>query len=98
MSADAQKKAVDALQHECIRAFTDVTDYEPWQDIHCLYFVCDEDKAIPAAIQEQMAGILGPDSIIFRSKASHSPFLSAVQDVVDGIEKAAASGQEDVSA
>ena len=75
-----------------------MTDYEPWQDIHCLYFVCDEDKAIPAAIQEQMAGILGPDSIIFRSKASHSPFLSAVQDVVDGIEKAAASGQEDVSA
>ncbi|RBR25731.1 uncharacterized protein FIESC28_01484 [Fusarium coffeatum] len=98
MSADAQKKAVDALTHECIRAFTDETDYEPWQDMHCLYFICEEDKAIPAAVQEQMAGILGPNSIVFRSKASHSPFLSAVQDVVDGVEKAAASGQKDVSA
>ncbi|RFN44926.1 hypothetical protein FIE12Z_10821 [Fusarium flagelliforme] len=97
MSADEQKKAVSALEHECIRAFTDEVDYEPWQDMHCLCFICEEDKAIPAAIQEQMAGILGPDAVIFRSRASHSPFLSAVQDVVDGVEKAAQSGQKDIT-
>ncbi|KAH7231344.1 Alpha/beta hydrolase fold-1 [Fusarium redolens] len=90
---DLQKEAAAALTHECVRAWTDEVDYEPWHDMHCLYFVCEEDRAVPAAVQEQMAQILGPDSVIFRSRTSHSPFLSAVQDVVDGVEKAAHSGQ-----
>ncbi|KAH7190191.1 Alpha/beta hydrolase fold-1 [Fusarium oxysporum] len=94
---DLQKEAVDALTHECIRAWTDEVDYEPWHDMHCLYFICEEDRAVPAAVQEQMAQILGPDSVIFRSRSSHSPFLSAVQDVVDGVEKAAQSGQMNAS-
>ncbi|KAI8411144.1 hypothetical protein FOFC_07738 [Fusarium oxysporum] len=90
---DLQKEAAAALTHECVRAWTDEVDYEPWHDMHCLYFVCEEDRAVPAAMQEQMAQILGPDSVIFRSRTSHSPFLSAVEDVVDGVEKAAHSGQ-----
>ncbi|KAH7124689.1 Alpha/beta hydrolase fold-1 [Dactylonectria macrodidyma] len=91
--SDLQKEAVAAVKHECVRAWTDEVDYQPWHDIHCLYFVCEEDRAVPVAVQEQMAQILGPDSIIFWSRSSHSPFLSAVQDVVDGVEKAAESDQ-----
>ena len=72
-------------------------EYEPWHDIHCLYFVCEEDRAIPAPLQDQMASMLGPDSVIFRSQSSHSPFLSAVQDTVDGIEKAVESGLKRVA-
>ncbi|KAH7123120.1 hypothetical protein EDB81DRAFT_890817 [Dactylonectria macrodidyma] len=33
---------------------------------------------IPAAAQEQMAKMLGPDSIAIQSRSSHLPFLSTV--------------------
>ncbi|KAJ0137611.1 hypothetical protein HZ326_19419 [Fusarium oxysporum f. sp. albedinis] len=42
-------------------------------------------------MQEQMAQILGPDPVIFRSRSSHKPSLSAAQGVVDGVEKEAQS-------
>ncbi|KAK2469147.1 hypothetical protein H9L39_19245 [Fusarium oxysporum f. sp. albedinis] len=61
--------------------------------MHCLYFICEQGRAVPATMQEQMAQILGPDPVIFRSRSSHKPSLSAAQGVVDGVEKEAQSGQ-----
>ncbi|KAH6876380.1 Alpha/beta hydrolase fold-1 [Thelonectria olida] len=94
MDAGAQKKAIGALKHQSAPVFTDAVTYEPWQDIECMYFFCDEDKALPLPVQSQMAQLLGPKAVTFHTAASHSPFLSQVDDVVQGLEYAAKEGQE----
>ncbi|KPM38722.1 hypothetical protein AK830_g7844 [Neonectria ditissima] len=94
MSPEAQKKEISALKHQSAAVFTDVVTYEPWVDIECMYFFCDENKALPLSVQRQMAELLGPNAPTFHSKSSHSPFLSRVDDVVKGIENAAEHGQE----
>ncbi|KAI1853310.1 hypothetical protein JX266_002016 [Neoarthrinium moseri] len=90
---EMQKKAVAGLPHQAIRSFTDPVDYEPWHEIECMYFFCEGDKAIPIAVQENMAKML-PGQTHFRTTASHSPFLSQVDETVKGLELAAKVGQE----
>jgi methenyltetrahydromethanopterin cyclohydrolase len=51
-----------------------------------MYFFCETDKAIPLPIQQQMAQMLGAAVPTFTSDASHSPFLSQPQKVVEGLE------------
>lgn len=58
-----------------------------------MYFFCEADKALPLAIQQQMAQALGADAPTFTSVGSHSPFLSQPQEVVEGVEYAAKVGQ-----
>ncbi|GJC99144.1 FAD binding domain-containing protein [Colletotrichum higginsianum] len=81
---ETQKKAIEALQHQSAVVFDDVVTYEPWHDIDSMYFFCDDDKAIPLVVQQNMAGLLGPNAITYSSKASHSPFLSKPEDVAEG--------------
>ncbi|GJC83264.1 hypothetical protein CT0861_06105 [Colletotrichum tofieldiae] len=95
---DTRRKAIEQLQHQSAAVFDDVVTYEPWHDIDSMFFFCDEDKAIPLAIQQHMAGLLGPNAITFSSKASHSPFLSKPEDVAEGLILAAKVGQERVRA
>jgi hypothetical protein len=59
-----------------------------------MYFFCEGDKALPLFIQQQLAAQLGPNAATYTTKASHSPFLSELQDCVDGLEYAAKVGQE----
>ncbi|KAF5011076.1 hypothetical protein FDECE_2815 [Fusarium decemcellulare] len=89
MDEEAQKKTIAALQHQSAPVFTGTVTYEPWHDIECMYFFCDDDQALPLPIQEQMAQMLGSKALSFHTKASHSPFLSQVDDVVKGLEYAA---------
>lgn len=98
MDSEAQKKAISALKHQSAAVFTDTVTYEPWQDIECMYFFCDEDKALPLPVQSQMAELLGPNAAKFHTVASHSPFLSQVGDVVKGLEHAAEEGQRRATA
>ncbi|KAM5344445.1 hypothetical protein ACJ41O_012981 [Fusarium nematophilum] len=93
VDAEGQKRAIGALKHQSARVFTDGVNYEPWHDIECMYFFCDEDKGLPLPVQDQMAGLLGPNAPKFHSKTSHSPFLSKVDDVVKGVEYAAEEGK-----
>lgn len=86
VSPEEQKKWIGLLKHHSSASFTDEVGYEPWHDVECMYFFCDDDKALPLAVQEQMAGMLGETAPRYHSKASHSPFLSKVNDVVEGIE------------
>ncbi|KAH7022209.1 Alpha/beta hydrolase fold-1 [Ilyonectria destructans] len=98
MDSEAQKKAISALKHQSAAVFTDTVTYEPWQDIECMYFFCNEDKALPLPVQSQMAELLGPNAAKFHTVASHSPFLSQVGDVVKGLEHAAEEGQRRATA
>jgi pimeloyl-ACP methyl ester carboxylesterase len=88
VSEEAQKAAIAKLKHHSARAFTDEVTYEPWHDIPSMYFFCETDKAIPLPIQQQMAQMLGAAVPTFTSDASHSPFLSQPQKVVEGLEYA----------
>lgn len=91
---EGQEKAISKLKHSSARIFTDEVVYEPWHEISCMYFFCEEDKALPLGIQQQLAQGLGPDAVTYKTVGSHSPFLSQVQEVVDGVEYAAEMGQE----
>lgn len=59
-----------------------------------MYFFCDGDKALPLPVQQQMATLLSPAAPSFHTKGSHSPFLSEIQELVEGLEHAARVGQE----
>ncbi|KAF5000515.1 hypothetical protein FGRMN_1682 [Fusarium graminum] len=93
LSDEALQRSLQTLKHQSARVFTDTVTYEPWHDIECMYFFCDEDKALIPAVQEQMAGMLGPRALHYHAKASHSVFLSQVDETVKGLECAAAEGE-----
>ncbi|WYZ42463.1 hypothetical protein EsH8_VI_000162 [Colletotrichum jinshuiense] len=95
---ETQKKAIEQLKHQSAPVFEDVVTYEPWHEIDSMFFFCDDDKAIPLAVQQGMASLLGPNAITYSSKASHSPFLSKPDEVAEGLELAAKVGQERVRA
>ncbi|KAF4448337.1 hypothetical protein F53441_8236 [Fusarium austroafricanum] len=86
--------SLKTLKHQSARVFTDTVTYEPWHDIETMYFFCDEDKALFPVVQEQMAAMLGPNAVQFHSKASHSVFLSMVDETVKGVELAVEEGKK----
>ncbi|KAL5586424.1 hypothetical protein FOBRF1_016294 [Fusarium oxysporum] len=94
LGGEALDSAMKTLKHQSGRVFTDTVTYEPWHDIETMYFFCDEDKALFPVVQEQMAGMLGPNAVQFHSKASHSVFLSKVDETVKGVELAAEEGRK----
>ncbi|GKU07389.1 hypothetical protein FLAG1_09524 [Fusarium langsethiae] len=97
VSGQTLTKSLDRLKHQSAPIFDGVVTNEPWHDIATMYFFCTEDKAIPIAVQEGMAEQLGPDALHYRCNASHSPFLSKVDDTVKGLEYAAEEGVKRVN-
>lgn len=83
--ADATKAAIAKLQHQSAAVFRDEVTYQPWEDMECMYFFCDDDRALLPAIQRQLAPMLGADAISYTCKGSHSPFLSEPDSVVEGL-------------
>lgn len=57
-----------------------------------MYLLCELDQAVPIAVQEMMAGMLGEQAMNFRCAASHSPFLSVPDKVADAVELGAQEG------
>lgn len=57
-----------------------------WKEIPCTYIHCENDKALPASVQEMMCEQAGIGDIV-RLSASHSPFLSQPDEVVSIIER-----------
>lgn len=63
-----------------------------WKEIPTSYLLCEDDRAIPAAAQEQMAnGVreMGGEIEVERINTSHSPFLSQPDVVVEWIRRVA---------
>ncbi|KAF4445657.1 hypothetical protein F53441_10606 [Fusarium austroafricanum] len=94
VDTELQAKSIAALKHQSRRVYVDPVQYEPWHEIPCFFIYCDEDRAIPLAIQENLAKLLGPNSGSFHIKASHSPFLSLPKETVEGLELAVKDGLE----
>ncbi|OIW35132.1 alpha/beta-hydrolase [Coniochaeta ligniaria NRRL 30616] len=98
LSPEELKQALAEIRHQSAPVFTDVVGYEPWHEMPCGYIVCDEDKALPPPVQEQMASMLGPKAFVAHIQSSHSPFVSRVQECVDALEKAAELGHDKITA
>lgn len=83
--ADLQRAAISKLQHQSAAVFRDEVTYQPWEDMECMYFFCDEDRALQSPVQKQLAPMLGENAITYSCKTSHSPFLSEPDTVVEGL-------------
>ncbi|KAA8914478.1 Alpha/beta hydrolase fold-1 [Sphaerosporella brunnea] len=91
---EEQKKLVAKLQHISTSVFSSPITYEPWHDFQCCFFYCEDDRALPLEVQKAMAQLLGRSRIEFSCKASHSPFFSMPEKVVEVLEFAVAEGEK----
>ncbi|KAH8879964.1 alpha/beta-hydrolase [Thozetella sp. PMI_491] len=92
------KQALEDIRHQSGPIFTDGVGYEPWHEVTCSYVVCDEDRALPRLVQEQMVTMLSSNALVVHINASHSPFISKVQETADALEKAAKVGHDKIAA
>ncbi|RDL38797.1 Uncharacterized protein BP5553_03137 [Venustampulla echinocandica] len=65
--------------------------YEPWKDMPCTYVFTEQDNAIAPVVQQAMAAGMGKITTATLN-ASHSPFLSMPNKVVEVIQQAAKEG------
>jgi pimeloyl-ACP methyl ester carboxylesterase len=67
------EQAVSRLVNQTVRSFAEKVDAAAWRTIPSTYIITEQDKAIPPALQEQMAAQAAE---IRRLPGGHSPFLS----------------------
>ncbi|MFI6732521.1 alpha/beta hydrolase [Nonomuraea sp. NPDC050451] len=67
------EQAVSKLVNQTIRSFAEKVDVAAWRSIPSTYIITEQDKAIPLALQEQMAAQAAETR---RLPGGHSPFLS----------------------
>lgn len=91
---DEQDKLIAILKHSSFGTWKEPCMYEPWHDMPCVYFACEDDQAMVLSKQETMAARLGGDIAPFYLKASHSPFVSVPDKMVEGFEYAIKSARE----
>lgn len=67
-------RALDELVNQSRRSFTDRLTSAAWRDIPSTYVLCEDDRAIPLAMQERMATRATASRWI---AGGHSPYLAA---------------------
>ncbi|MBB5773977.1 pimeloyl-ACP methyl ester carboxylesterase [Nonomuraea jabiensis] len=67
------EQAVSKLVNQTLRSFAEKVDAAAWRSVPSTYIITEQDKAIPPALQEQMAAQAAE---IHRLPGGHSPFLS----------------------
>ncbi|KAF1348406.1 alpha/beta-hydrolase [Lizonia empirigonia] len=80
-----QQRHTAALEAHSYPVFSQKTSWMPCQELPCTYVFCTRDNAIPIARQRAMveaSGVRFGEVVI---EAGHSPFLSTVDELVDGI-------------
>jgi pimeloyl-ACP methyl ester carboxylesterase len=76
------------LQSQSYATFWAKATAATWKTIPTSYLLCEDDLAIPAAGQQHMIdGAMGAggEIVVTRIKASHSPFLSKIDETVEWI-------------
>ena len=89
MEEGLAKKAVGLLQHQCILATVEEQRYAAFRYIPSTYIICEEDRAIPMAVQEMFIAQGGLWTVVRMKNVSHSPFLSKPEETAALIEEAA---------
>ena len=89
LSPAAARPYVEKLQSQGFLAFDqDVPSYG-LADIPSIYLACANDNALPPATQESMVKLLGQHCTVEWCDASHSPFLSRGDLVIELVERLA---------
>ncbi|KAF2183819.1 alpha/beta-hydrolase [Zopfia rhizophila CBS 207.26] len=92
LSAEEQQKWMSKLQTHAFATKKAKSTGAAWKEIPSSYLICEDDNAIPKVAQEAMtkgAKDAGAEMEIEVIKASHSPFLSQPDRVVEFIRRAA---------
>lgn len=79
-SPDDAADAVSRLEPQSLPSFQQPVRSVAWRDVPSTYVICDNDNAIPVFAQEHLSQRAGD---VRRMGASHSPFLSMPDPVVD---------------
>ncbi|KAJ6185568.1 hypothetical protein N7519_006869 [Penicillium mononematosum] len=87
LTVEQQEKWNRTTMHTSRAVFSGETTYEPWRDIPCSYIICEQDLALPPAIQEFFASKMGGPDTTHRLPSSHSPFLSMPDRLVGVLEE-----------
>lgn len=93
MSPEEQQKAIAKLQPQPQKSFNEPAVHEPWHEMPSMFLFCDQDQALPLAVQENLAKNL-VDPVTYHVDGSHSAFLSVPEQVIDGLELALKEGQQ----
>ena len=83
---DDATRAINRLQPTTYSTVTERLTAAVWRNTPSTYVICEEDRALPAAAQEQMAKRA---TNTFRLRSSHSPMLSQPAEVAQIIADAA---------
>jgi pimeloyl-ACP methyl ester carboxylesterase len=71
--------ACSLLVEQTTRSFVDRITGAGWKDIPTSYIICDQDQAIPPALQAEMAK--HARAVVHHMNSSHSPFLSHPEEL-----------------
>ncbi|OJJ07853.1 hypothetical protein ASPVEDRAFT_202938 [Aspergillus versicolor CBS 583.65] len=83
---EIQQKAESELTHTSREVFSGAATYEPWHDIPSAYIITEDDRGLPAQIQELLSAKLKTE-VVYRIKSSHSPFLSMPDRLAEILEE-----------
>ncbi|KAJ5317910.1 hypothetical protein PENANT_c004G00505 [Penicillium antarcticum] len=83
LTTEQREKWDSTVRHTSRAVFSGEATYEPWQDIPCAYIICEQDQALLPHIQESFALKICRPGQTHRLPASHSPFLSMPERLVD---------------
>jgi pimeloyl-ACP methyl ester carboxylesterase len=78
LTAEDADRAIAKLKPQSLASFTETLTAAAWRTTPSTYVLCEQDRAIPLAAQEQMAVRA---AWIRRLSSGHSPFLSKPADV-----------------
>ncbi|KAK5693876.1 hypothetical protein LTR17_024942 [Elasticomyces elasticus] len=73
---DCTAEQIEEAKRHGTRCFLLPLSYAAWKHMPSTYLVCENDRGIPLAAQEEMVVQLGAQFEVERCQAGHSPFLS----------------------
>lgn len=85
LSPAEQERHTAALEPHAYPVFSEKTSWMPCEEVPCSYVFCTLDKAIPIEKQRAMVEASGVKFAEVVIEAGHSPFLSRVDELVEGI-------------
>jgi pimeloyl-ACP methyl ester carboxylesterase len=85
------ERTLARLVPQTVKSFNEELTGAAWRTIPSTFLVCEEDRAIPAAMQEAMAA---QATTVRRIRSSHSPFLSMPAELAQQITAAAMTGAD----
>ncbi|MGW6441792.1 alpha/beta fold hydrolase [Lentzea sp. NPDC055074] len=84
VDAEVAERAAARLRPQSARSAADRLRAAGWLTIPSTYVVCDNDKTMPPALQEEMATRA---SVVHHLPTSHSPFLSAPASLAELLDR-----------